>query len=68
MLAAHDDEPRVRRRHISHDGVRRYPIDPLDPDPDNVVALLDGIDGAYERAQRGLRQAATGQTVPLDEL
>ncbi|MEX2621270.1 MAG: hypothetical protein WD250_13735 [Egibacteraceae bacterium] len=43
-------------------------IEATDPDPDNVVALLDGIDGAYERAQRGLRQAATGQTIPLDEL
>lgn len=43
-------------------------IDEADPDPDDIVALLDGIDGAFERAQRGRQQAATGDTVPLDEL
>ncbi len=43
-------------------------IDDADPDPRNVAALLDGIDGAYERAQQGLRQSAAGKTVPLDEL
>lgn len=43
-------------------------IDEADPDPRNVVELLDGIDGAYERAQLGRRQAAAGETVPLDEL
>ena len=43
-------------------------IDDADPDPGNVVALLDGIDGAYERAQIGLRQAAAGETVSLDDL
>jgi hypothetical protein len=43
-------------------------IDEADPDPGNVVDLLDGIPGAYERAQLGLRQAKAGQTVPLDEL
>jgi predicted transcriptional regulator len=43
-------------------------IEATDPDPDNVVALLDGIDSAYEHAQPGLHQAATGQTTPLDEL
>jgi plasmid stabilization system protein ParE len=43
-------------------------IDDADPDPANVAALLDGIDGAYERAQVGLRQATAGETIPLDEL
>jgi len=43
-------------------------LDDSDPDPVNVTALLDGIDGAYERAQVGLRQAANGETVPLSEL
>jgi hypothetical protein len=43
-------------------------IDDADPDPKNVVDLLDGIPGAYERAQLGLRQAKTGKTVRLDEL
>jgi hypothetical protein len=43
-------------------------IDDADPDARNVVALLDGIPGAYERAQIGLEQARTGQTLALDEL
>jgi len=43
-------------------------IDGADPDPGNGVALLDGIDGAYGRAQLGLRQVAEGATVPLHEL
>jgi predicted transcriptional regulator len=43
-------------------------IDEADPDPRNVVELLDGIPGAYERAERGLRDAKAGRTVPLDEL
>jgi predicted transcriptional regulator len=43
-------------------------LDEADPDPRNVVQLLDGIDGAHERAQLGVRQAQAGQTVPLDQL
>ena len=43
-------------------------IDDLDPDPENVAALLDGIDGAWERAQLGATQAAAGDTISLDEL
>jgi len=43
-------------------------IDDADPDPANVVALLDGIDGAYERAQLGMRQSVSGETVALDDL
>jgi hypothetical protein len=40
-------------------------IDDADPDAANVTALLDGIDGAYDRAELGLRQAADGDTVSL---
>jgi hypothetical protein len=43
-------------------------IDEADPDARNVVELLDGIPGAYERAQIGLEQATLGQTLALDEL
>ena len=43
-------------------------IDDLDPDPANVAALLDGIDGAFARAQLGAEQAAAGDTISLDEL
>jgi hypothetical protein len=43
-------------------------LDEADPDPRTVAALLDGIPGAYESAQLGLRQGKEGKTVPLDEL
>ncbi|MDQ1724346.1 MAG: hypothetical protein QOG52_1374 [Frankiaceae bacterium] len=43
-------------------------LDETDADARNVVALLDGIPGAHERAQLGLRQAKSGETVPLSEL
>ena len=43
-------------------------LDEADPDPRSVTDLLDGIDGAFERALRGLEAAHTGRTVPLDEL
>ncbi|MEA2222894.1 MAG: hypothetical protein QOH83_1270 [Solirubrobacteraceae bacterium] len=43
-------------------------LDEADPDPRNVVELLDGIAGAHDRARLGLRQANAGQTVSLDEL
>lgn len=43
-------------------------LDDADPDARNVVDLLDGIAGAYERAQVGLEQAKTGETLALDEL
>lgn len=43
-------------------------IDDADPDPGTVVAVLDGIDGAWERAELGRRQASTGDTVALDDL
>lgn len=43
-------------------------IDGADPDADTVVAVLDGIDGAWERAQLGRGQAASGDTIRLDEL
>ena len=43
-------------------------IDEADPDAENVVQILDGISGALERAQLGLRQARKKRTIPLDEL
>lgn len=43
-------------------------IDDADPDPDNVVAVLDGIDGAWERAEQGIEQARTGDTIALEDL
>jgi len=43
-------------------------LEEADPDVRNVVALLDGIPGAYEQAQLGLKQAGEGQAIPLEEL
>ena len=43
-------------------------LDEADPDPRHLVALLDGLPGAFERAQLGRRQAEDGETIPLDEL
>ncbi len=43
-------------------------IDEADGDPRDVTQLLEGIDGAFERAQRGLEQARAGDSVALDEL
>jgi hypothetical protein len=43
-------------------------IDEADIDARNVVELLDGIPGAFERAELGLDQARSGQTIALDEL
>lgn len=43
-------------------------IEDADPDARSVVAVLDGIPGAYERAQLGLERARSGETIPLDEL
>jgi hypothetical protein len=43
-------------------------LEEADPDVRNVADLLDGIPGAYEQAQLGLKQAGEGQTIPLAEL
>lgn len=62
----------ARRLHVNEGTLARSllltAIDEADPDPANIVALLDSIDGAWEDAQTGWRQAKDGQTVPLDQL
>jgi hypothetical protein len=39
-----------------------------DLDAETATEVLDGIDGAHERAQLGLQQARAGQTTSLDDL
>ena len=39
-----------------------------DLDAETATVVLDGIDGAYERARLGLGQARAGQTTSLDDL
>jgi hypothetical protein len=43
-------------------------IEDADPDARNIVEVLDGIPGAYERAMQSLDRARTGETISLDEL
>ncbi len=43
-------------------------IDDSDADVATVVGVLEGIDGAWERVQIGLKQAASGDTVELNDL
>ena len=43
-------------------------IDDADPDAETVVAVLDGIAGAWERAQLGRHQSQARDTVPLGQL
>lgn len=42
-------------------------IEESDPDARNVTELLDSIDGAYERAQRGLAEAQAGAGAALED-
>lgn len=60
----------AERAHIEEGAVARSllsgALDEADPDARDVVSLLDRIDGAYERAQRGLAEARAGRTIPLD--
>jgi hypothetical protein len=43
-------------------------LDDADPDPRNVTALLDGIPGAFERAEAGRVEAEAGLGTPLEDL
>ena len=43
-------------------------LDEAEIDPRNVVDLLDGIPGAFERAREGLERARAGETLALDDL
>jgi hypothetical protein len=43
-------------------------IDDSDPDADSVVAVLEGIDGAWERAGLARQQVVAGETVELGDL
>lgn len=43
-------------------------LDDVDVDARNVVDLLDGTPGAYERAQLGRAQAHAGDTVRVDDV
>lgn len=62
----------ARRTHMQEGTLARSllsrAIDEADVDADNVVEILDGIPGAFDRAQLGFEQARKKLTTPLDEL
>ncbi len=43
-------------------------LDEADPEPSSIVALLDSIPGALERANQGLREINSGKGISLDDL
>lgn len=43
-------------------------LDEADPDAARITEILDGIPGAWERAQESVEQARRGETAPLSEL
>jgi hypothetical protein len=43
-------------------------LDEADPEPATIVALLDSIPGAFERANQGLQEIRSGRGIPLEEL
>ena len=43
-------------------------LDEADPDPRNITALLDQMDGAWEEANRGLDEVRGGMGIPLSDL
>jgi hypothetical protein len=58
----HTQEGTLARSLLSH------AIDEADVDARHVVELLDGIPGAFERAQVGLDQGRSAKTIPIDQL
>jgi predicted transcriptional regulator len=62
----------AERTHVNEGTLARsllsQALDDADPDPRHAAALLDGLPGAYERAQQGLEDAKAGRTISLDDL
>ena len=42
-------------------------LDEVEPDAASIVAMLDSIPGAFERAQQGLREIQAGEGISLDD-
>ncbi|HSP08726.1 MAG TPA: hypothetical protein VLU92_03920 [Candidatus Dormibacteraeota bacterium] len=62
----------AERTHVNEGTLARsllsQALDEADPDPRHAAALLDGLPGAFERAQQGLADANAGRTMSLDDL
>jgi hypothetical protein len=59
---AHANEGTIARSLLS------TALDEADPDPRHITDLLDGIPGAFERAQLGMEQIRAGRGIPLEDL
>jgi hypothetical protein len=61
----------AERMHIAEGTLARSllstALDEADPNSQRVTELLDGIPGAFERAQRGWDQHRTGETITLED-
>lgn len=62
----------AQRTHVQEGTLARsllsHAIDEADVDSGNIVKILDGISGAFERAVLGSEQAREKQTIHFDEL
>ncbi len=62
----------AERTHVNEGTLARsllsQALDDADPDPRHISDLLDGLPGAWERAQKGLDDANSGRTIDLDDL
>lgn len=59
----------AERKHVNEGTLARAMlsrlIDESEPDAANIVRLLGGIDGAWERIEVGFQAADEGDTIPL---
>jgi hypothetical protein len=62
----------AERTHVNEGTLARsllsQALDEADPDPRDIADLLDGLPGAFERANEGLLDAKAGRTISLDDL
>jgi hypothetical protein len=62
----------AERMHVEEDALAESllsgALDEADPDPARITEILDGVPGAWERAQQSIEQARRGETVPLSDL
>jgi predicted transcriptional regulator len=62
----------AQRTHVNEGTLARsllsQALDEADPDPRHAAALLEGLPGAFEQAQQGLKDAKAGRTISLDDL
>lgn len=76
VLLAQEHAEKLRllaeRTHVSPGTLARSllstALDEADPSAASITAILDSIDGAFDRAQAGLKDYEAGSYVPLEEI